>query len=229
MALNLTGVDRDEVQRGQWVVKDPSHRAHLSGRRVSVPAGGCPRAAHPRLARAGGSRDRGDPGQGGAGRPGDPAPGRILLRPAAVRGAGAGVSRGPLHPALADAGDHHRGGAGVRPGAAQARHRAPLARAPGAAGGGGRRMPSPLSCWRSLPAGPDPRAGWKGAPTYGGFRRQERGGRAGLLADGRALPGGGPRRCRGRARGPARAAPTRAPGGPGSASSTARRCCRSSR
>ena len=113
-------------------------RAHLSGGRVSDALGGRHRAAHPRLPRARGSRDQGVTGQGGAGRPRSARPWRLVLRPAAIRGEGSGVSRGPLHPAIADAGDHHRGWCGVRSGAAQTRHRSTLAGPAGRVGGGAR-------------------------------------------------------------------------------------------
>jgi selenocysteine-specific elongation factor len=128
VALNLTGIDREEVQRGQWVVKDAAVEPTYRRRR----------APHACLPRAGGPRDQGGSGQGGAGRPGIARSWGFVLRPVALRGEGPGVSRGPFHPALADAGDHHRGRSGVRSGATQARHRPALAGPAGGPGGGTR-------------------------------------------------------------------------------------------
>ena len=124
VALNLTGVDRDEVDRGQWVVKDPAiEPTYLADVRLTLLSdapGPLPRVSAARV-------DHGtaevlakvvlaDQETSGAG--------RVLLRPVAVRGAGAGLSGRPVHRPLGDSGDHHRRGPGDRPGAAQARHRA---------------------------------------------------------------------------------------------------------
>ena len=71
VALNLTGVARDDVDRGQWVVKDPAiEPTYLADARLTL-LSDAPGPV-PRVFRGpGGSRHRRDAGQGGAGRSGD--------------------------------------------------------------------------------------------------------------------------------------------------------------
>ena len=179
VALNLTGVDRDEVERGQWVVKDPSiEPTYMADVRLSL----LPDAPAP-LSRV--LRARVDHGTAEilakvvlADRE-TLTPGRILLCATPLRRAGARLSGRPFHPAVHHAGDHARGRPGDRPRPAQAQHGAALARPLDAARGGRCRRRGGAAAAGSLPAGSDPgQAGGEPLPVAIPSR-QERGGRGG--------------------------------------------------
>ena len=78
VALNLTGVDRDEVERGQWVVKDPSIEPTYMADVSPLPAADAP-GPHSGPACARRPRHPGGPGQGGPRRSRGSCSRRLLL------------------------------------------------------------------------------------------------------------------------------------------------------
>ncbi len=149
VALNLTGVARQEVDRGQWVVKDPAiEPTYLADARLTLlhdAPGPVPRVFRARVDHGTAEvlvkvvlADRETL-----------APGRGLLRPVPVRGAGAGLSWRPVHRPLGDPRDHHRRGTGHRPGGPQARHRRRSGASAWPSWSRERRTRSRLSCWKN--------------------------------------------------------------------------------
>ena len=128
VALNLTGIDRDEVDRGQWVVKEPTlEPTYLADVRL-VPPSDAP-APLARVLRA-----RVDHGTAEmlakvvlADRE-TLLPGRILLRATPFRRAGARLSGRPFHSPFHHASDHAGRRQRDRPGSAQTQRRAGVAR-----------------------------------------------------------------------------------------------------
>ncbi len=157
VALNLTGVARQDVDRGQWVVKDPAiEPTYLADGRLNLlddAPGPVPRVFRARV-------DHGTAEMLVKVVLADQetlAPGRKLLRAVPLRGAGPPLPGRPVHRPLPDARHHHRRRASHRPGGAQARDRTSLARAAGPARAGSTGCDGGPSVGRSIPVFPGPR------------------------------------------------------------------------
>ena len=124
VALNLAGVERDEVRRGDVVVAAAMQRpraGYLLDVEVRLLAGARPLRRGARVQVHHGTRETA--GAGRAARGGEAGAGAAGTRAAAARAAAGGRRRRPLRPAPARAAGHDRRRTRARPAAAQARRR----------------------------------------------------------------------------------------------------------
>ena len=213
VALNLTGVDRDEVDRGQWVVKDPViEPTYLADVRLTLlpdAPGPVPRVSRARVDHGTAEilakvvladRDSLEPG--------DSCYAQVRFEERALVYPGDQFIVRSVTPV-----DHHRRGPGDRSRAAQARYRTSMARPPGLAGAGTTGRASPPCCSKNRSHRPWRAGDWRPVLICGVCSPTEIGAAvAGLLADGRALAVGSPPARPGPRAARPREAPDRHPG-----------------